>query len=63
MKSALITGANKGIGFEVTRQLSQNGVYVYLGSRNLEKGREAINKLKAEGIKNVEVIQLDVTND
>ena len=63
MKSALITGANKGIGFEVTRQLSQKGVYVYLGSRNLEKGREAINKLKAEGIKNVEVIQLDVTND
>ena len=63
MKSALITGANKSIGFEVTRQLSQKGVYVYLGSRNLEKGREAINKLKAEGIKNVEVIQLDVTND
>ncbi len=63
MKSALITGANKSIGFEVARQLSQKGVYVYLGSRDLEKGREAINKLKAEGIKNVEVIQLDVTND
>jgi NAD(P)-dependent dehydrogenase (short-subunit alcohol dehydrogenase family) len=63
MKSALITGANKSIGFEVARQLSKKGVYVYLGSRDLEKGREAINKLNAEGIKNVEVIQLDVTND
>ncbi|WP_028980809.1 SDR family oxidoreductase [Sporocytophaga myxococcoides] len=63
MKSALITGANKSIGFEVARQLSQKGVYVFLGSRDLVKGREAIDKLKAEGIKNIEVIQLDVTND
>ena len=63
MKSALVTGANKSIGFEVARQLAQNGIYVYLGSRNLENGIEAVNKLKAEGIKNVEVIQLDVTND
>jgi NAD(P)-dependent dehydrogenase (short-subunit alcohol dehydrogenase family) len=63
MKSALITGANKGIGFEVARQLAQKGVYVYLGSRDLEKGREAINKLKTEGIKNAEVVQLDVTNN
>jgi len=63
MKIALVTGANKSIGFEVARQLAQKGVYVYLGSRNLENGLEAVNKLKAEGIKNVEVIQLDVTND
>ncbi len=63
MKSALVTGANKSIGFEVARQLAQKGIYVYLGSRDLEKGREAINKLNAEGIKNVEVIQLDVTDD
>ena len=63
MKSALITGANKSIGFETARQLAQNGIYVYLGCRDLEKGKEAINKLNVEGIKNVEVIQLDVTND
>lgn len=63
MKSALVTGANKSIGFEVARQLAKNGIYVYLGSRNLENGREAVNKLKDEGIKNVEAIQLDVTND
>jgi NAD(P)-dependent dehydrogenase (short-subunit alcohol dehydrogenase family) len=63
MKTALVTGANKSIGFEVTKQLAQKGIYVYLGSRNLENGIEAINKLNAEGINNAEAIQLDVTND
>lgn len=63
MKSALVTGANKSIGFEVARQLAQKGVYVYLGSRNLENGIEAVHKLKAEGFSNVEAIQLDITDD
>lgn len=63
MKSALVTGANKSIGFEVARQLAQKGIYVYLGSRNLENGLEAANKLKSEGLNNVEAIQLDITND
>ncbi len=62
MKSALVTGANKSIGFEVARQLAQKGIYVYLGSRNLESGIEAVNKLKAAGLNNVEAIQLDITN-
>lgn len=63
MKTALVTGANKSIGFEVAKQLAQKGIYVYLSSRNFENGIEAINKLNAEGINNVETIQLDVTND
>lgn len=63
MKSALVTGANKSIGFEVARQLAQKGIYVYLGSRNLENGIEAVNKLKTEGLNNVEAIQLDITDD
>lgn len=63
MKSALVTGANKSIGFEVARQLAQKGVYVYLGSRNLENGIAAVNKLNAEGLSNVEAIQLDITDD
>jgi NAD(P)-dependent dehydrogenase (short-subunit alcohol dehydrogenase family) len=63
MKSALVTGANKSIGFEVARQLAQKGVYVYLGSRNLENGIAAVNKLRTEGLSNVEAIQLDITND
>lgn len=63
MKSALVTGANKSIGFEVAKQLAQKGIYVYLGSRNLENGKAAVDKLKSEGIDNVEAIQLDITND
>jgi NAD(P)-dependent dehydrogenase (short-subunit alcohol dehydrogenase family) len=62
MKSALITGANKGIGYEVARILAKEGYYLYLGSRSLESGVIAIEKLKAEGLSNVEAIQLDVTN-
>ncbi len=63
MKTALVTGANKSIGFEVARQLAQKGIYVYVGSRNLENGIEAVNKLLAEGLSNVEAIQLDITDD
>ncbi len=63
MKSAIVTGANKSIGFEVAKQLAQKGIYVYLGSRNLQNGVEAVSKLKAKGLNNVEAIQLDVTDD
>ena len=60
MKSALVTGANKGIGLEVAKRLAQNGFFVYLGCRSVENGQSAIEKLKAEGISNVEAVQLDV---
>lgn len=63
MKTALVTGANKSIGFEIARQLAQKGIYVYLGSRNLENGIEAVSQLKAEGLSNVETIKLDITDD
>lgn len=63
MKKVLITGANKGIGFETARRLLDNGYYVYLGSRTLENGHAAVDKLKAEGFNQVEAIQLDVTDD
>lgn len=62
MKTALITGANKSIGFETARQLLQQGYYVYLGSRDLAKGRQAAEQLHAEGLPNVEPLQLDVTD-
>ena len=62
MKSALVTGANKGIGFEVAKILAQQGFFVYLGSRNPENGLAAVEKLKAEGLNNIEAIQLDVTD-
>jgi NAD(P)-dependent dehydrogenase (short-subunit alcohol dehydrogenase family) len=62
MKKVLITGANRSIGFETARQLLQKGYFVYLGARDLEKGKEAADKLKAEGLTNVEPIAIDVTN-
>lgn len=63
MKTALITGANKGIGFETAKQLIQKGFYVYIGSRNLENGLQAVEKLKSENLTDVEAVQLDVTDD
>ncbi len=63
MKKVLITGANKSIGYETARQLLQKGFYVYLGSRELENGQKAVEKLTAEGLTNVEAVQIDVSND
>jgi NAD(P)-dependent dehydrogenase (short-subunit alcohol dehydrogenase family) len=62
MKTVLITGANKGIGFETTRQLARQGYHVFLGSRDLAKGQRAAAQLQAEGLTEVEAIQLDVTS-
>jgi NAD(P)-dependent dehydrogenase (short-subunit alcohol dehydrogenase family) len=62
MKSALVTGANRGIGFEAAKQLAALGYFVYLGSRDKDKGIEAIKKLKALGYSNVDCVELDVTN-
>jgi len=56
---ALITGANRGIGFETARQLGQKGIKVLIGARNEESGLEAESKLKNEGL-DVEFIHLDV---
>ncbi len=49
-KVALVTGANKGIGFEVARQLGVQGIKVYLGARDDARGNEAVDRLKEEGI-------------
>ncbi|SFD48468.1 SDR family oxidoreductase [Spirosoma endophyticum] len=60
MKTVLITGANKSIGFETARQLLQQGYYVYLGSRDMHKGQQAVSQLQAEGLTQVEPIEIDV---
>ena len=60
-KVALITGANKGIGLEIARQLGQQGVTVVVGSRDPQRGQEAVDTLKAEGI-DAHTIKLEVTD-
>ncbi|TGE08140.1 SDR family oxidoreductase [Hymenobacter fodinae] len=62
MKSALVTGANKGIGLEVAKLLAQHGFFVYIGSRNLKSGEAAVEQLKATGLTTLAAVQLDVTN-
>jgi NAD(P)-dependent dehydrogenase (short-subunit alcohol dehydrogenase family) len=62
MKTALITGANKSIGFEAARQLLQQGYHVYLGSRDAQNGQQAVDQLQAEGLHEVELLQLDVAD-
>ena len=57
---ALITGANRGIGFEVARQLAQGGLVVLLGARDRDKGNAAAGALAAAG--DVVPIRLDVTD-
>lgn len=61
MRVALVTGANRGIGLEVCRQLGRLEYSVLLGSRNLERGEEAAERLRGEGL-SVMALKLDVTS-
>lgn len=60
-KIAIVTGANRGIGLEISRQLGQLGVKVIITARNEEKGEAAYSQLKKEGL-DVHFHALDVTN-
>lgn len=62
MKSALITGANRSIGLETAKQLSEKGLFVYIGSRDLAKGEEVVKELIQNGFQNIKAIQIDVTD-
>ncbi|HEX8180910.1 MAG TPA: SDR family oxidoreductase [Pyrinomonadaceae bacterium] len=58
---ALVTGANRGIGLEVARQLALRGCTTMLGARDAQKGAAAANALQQSGLKVISV-QLDVTD-
>ncbi len=57
-KIAFISGANRGIGFETSKKLAETGVKVILGSRDLEKGKKAVEELSSNGI-DADLIQYD----
>jgi NAD(P)-dependent dehydrogenase (short-subunit alcohol dehydrogenase family) len=63
MNYALITGANKGIGYETAHLLLQAGYFVFLGCRDAASGLQAQQGLQAAGFEHVQALELDVTSD
>ena len=61
-KTALVTGANKGIGYEIAAGLAKRGFRVGVGARDTTRREEAVAKLRAEGL-DVFGVPLDVTDD
>ncbi|HEX2842634.1 SDR family oxidoreductase [Hyphomicrobium sp.] len=61
-RTALVSGANRGIGFEIVRGLARLGVLAVIGARDTKDGMVAAEKLQSEGL-DVPVVQLDVDRD
>jgi NAD(P)-dependent dehydrogenase (short-subunit alcohol dehydrogenase family) len=62
MKTALVTGANKGIGREVAGQLAAKGFHVFVGARNREAGHKAADEIAKEGRK-ATFLEIDVADN
>lgn len=63
MKTALVTGGNRGIGRAIVAGLVEKGFYVYLAARNAERAQTAIAELKEQGATKLEYLALDVTDE
>ena len=61
-KTALVTGGNKGIGFAICKGLLDAGFDVFLAARNIDRGKDAIEKLSTDS-NSVQLLQFDVTDD
>lgn len=61
-KTVLITGANKGLGFETAKQLAGLGYFVFIGSRDRNRGLQAVEELKILGFRDVDTVEIDVAN-
>src|ERR671926_506575 len=61
-KIALVTGGNRGLGYETCRQLAELGLKVLLGARDLSKGKSAANQLNEKEGLDVMFYQLDVSD-
>ena len=57
---ALVTGANKGIGFEIARQLGQEGHHILIGARDRGRGQSAVAELGSKGF-SARFVQIDLT--
>jgi len=62
MRKVLITGANKGLGLELSRYLLKQGYFVYLGCRSKALGEVAVETLKAEGLTNCALLEVDISS-
>ncbi|WP_312885920.1 SDR family NAD(P)-dependent oxidoreductase [Rhizobium leguminosarum] len=61
-KQALVTGANKGIGFAIAKGLAEQGMTVWIGARDPERGEKAVAQLRGDG-PDVRLLVIDVADD
>jgi NAD(P)-dependent dehydrogenase (short-subunit alcohol dehydrogenase family) len=61
-KQALVTGANKGIGFAIAKGLAEQGMTVWMGARDAERGEKAVAQLRSDDL-DVRLLVIDVADD